>query len=62
MTISRARSAKTLKSPKPKLLRDHSGEPIRQKRFTLQELVQQIRPENLHEPIDFGPAIGREIE
>ncbi|HEY2739756.1 MAG TPA: AbrB/MazE/SpoVT family DNA-binding domain-containing protein [Thermoanaerobaculia bacterium] len=32
-----------------------------QRRYTLEELVQGITPENRHEEIDFGPPVGREI-
>jgi predicted RNase H-like HicB family nuclease len=30
--------------------------------YDLDELVSRITPENLHDPIDCGPPIGREIE
>jgi antitoxin MazE len=36
-------------------------EPIRNNQFTLDELLRQIRPDNLHEPVDTGPPVGREI-
>ena len=28
---------------------------------TLDELIAGITPDNLHDPIDWGPAVGREI-
>ena len=31
------------------------------RRYTLEELVAGITPENRHEEIDFGPPVGREI-
>ena len=36
-------------------------EPVRDKQFTLAELLKQIRPENRHDPMDTGPPVGREI-
>jgi antitoxin MazE len=30
-------------------------------RYTLEELVAQIMPENLHGETDWGPAVGREM-
>jgi antitoxin MazE len=36
------------------LLRPHKRE------YSLEDLVAQITPENLHEETDWGPAIGRE--
>lgn len=30
-------------------------------RFTLEELVAQITPENRHEEIDWGPPVGKEV-
>jgi antitoxin MazE len=32
----------------------------RQNEYSLEELVTQITPENLHEETDWGPAVGRE--
>lgn len=29
--------------------------------YDLNELLDQITPENLHDPIDWGPPVGREI-
>jgi antitoxin MazE len=36
-------------------------EPVRKPRFSLDELVAGIRPDNLHEAIDTGPPVGREV-
>ncbi len=33
--------------------------PVR--RLSLSELVSRISPENLHEEVDFGPPVGREL-
>jgi len=33
----------------------------RKRKYTLQELVAQITPENIHPEIDYGPPVGREI-
>lgn len=30
-------------------------------RYTLEELVEQITPENRHGEIDIGPAVGKEV-
>ena len=30
-------------------------------KYTLEELVAKITPENRHEPIDFGPPVGNEV-
>jgi antitoxin MazE len=30
-------------------------------RFTLDELLAEVTPENIHEEIDFGPAVGKEV-
>jgi predicted RNase H-like HicB family nuclease len=38
----------------------HYGQSV--PRYDLDALLKQIRPENLHEPIDHGPPVGREIE
>lgn len=32
----------------------------KRKRPDVDELVARITPQNLHEPIDFGPPVGRE--
>jgi antitoxin MazE len=34
---------------------------IRRERLKLADLLAQCRPENRHDPIDFGPPVGREI-
>jgi antitoxin MazE len=36
-------------------------EPVRQKRYRLEDLVKQINARNLPEPVDFGPPVGREV-
>ena len=36
-------------------------EPLRNKQYNLGELLKQIRPDNLHEPMDTGKPVGREI-
>ncbi len=36
-------------------------EPVAKPRYDLQELLAQITPENLHDPVDWGPPVGREI-
>ncbi|MGI8469141.1 MAG: AbrB/MazE/SpoVT family DNA-binding domain-containing protein [Pyrinomonadaceae bacterium] len=33
----------------------------RKPRFTLEELLQSVTPENLHGEIDFGAPVGREV-
>ena len=35
--------------------------PLRQSRLTLEELVRQITPENRHEAVEAGEAVGNEI-
>ena len=35
--------------------------PVKKSKFTLEELVAQITPENRHEEIDWGPPVGKEI-
>ena len=35
--------------------------PIKEPRYTLEELVAQITPENRHGEIDWGPPVGKEI-
>ena len=35
--------------------------PLRRKSLTIRELVKRIRPDNLHEAIDTGAPIGREV-
>lgn len=36
-------------------------EPVRKLRFELDDLLAEIRPDNLHDPIDTGPPVGREV-
>ena len=36
-------------------------EPGRKMRFELDELVAQICKDNLHDPVDTGPPVGREV-
>ena len=35
--------------------------PIREPKYTLEELVAQITPENRHDEIDWGPPVGKEV-
>ena len=35
--------------------------PLKEPRYTLEELVAQITPENRHEEWDTGPPVGKEI-
>ena len=36
-------------------------EPARTLRFELKDLLDAIRPDNLHDPIDTGAPVGREV-
>jgi antitoxin MazE len=36
-------------------------EPIRRKEYRLEELLAAITPQNQHEKVDFGPAVGKEV-
>ena len=36
-------------------------EPIASRRYSLEELVEAITPENLHTEIDSGVAVGNEV-
>jgi antitoxin MazE len=36
-------------------------EPIRAKTYDINELINQITPENRHELIEWGPPVGKEI-
>lgn len=49
----------------PVEVREENGriviEPLRRSRFEIGRLVRRIRPDNFHEAIDTGPAVGREI-
>lgn len=35
-------------------------EPVRQREYDLDALLADIRPENLHAEVNFGPAVGTE--
>jgi antitoxin MazE len=35
-------------------------EPVRQKTYELRKLLKGITSKNLHEAVDFGPALGKE--
>ncbi len=35
--------------------------PVKEPRYTLEELVAQITPENRHGEIDWGPPVGKEV-
>jgi antitoxin MazE len=36
-------------------------EPIRQKAYELSKLLERISSKNQHQPVDFGPAVGKEV-
>jgi antitoxin MazE len=36
-------------------------EPVREPVYDLDELLDQITPDTLHEEVDFGPPVGKEI-
>ncbi|MGH9466660.1 MAG: AbrB/MazE/SpoVT family DNA-binding domain-containing protein [Terriglobales bacterium] len=36
-------------------------EPVRRRRYELADLLKQIRPQNLHKAVDFGPPRGKEV-
>jgi antitoxin MazE len=36
-------------------------EPVRQKRYALDDLLKEITAKNLHEAVDFEPPEGKEI-
>ena len=36
-------------------------EPVQRPKYDLDELLAQITPENLPDPIDWGPPVGREV-
>ncbi len=46
-------------------IRERAGQividPVRVQRYTLADLVDRITPDNRHELIDFGDAVGREV-
>jgi len=54
-----------LEIDQPVELRSERGriviEPIRKRRYDLDELIAAIRPDNLHDAVDTGPAVGREV-
>jgi len=35
--------------------------PVKEPRYTLEELVAQITPENRHSAVDWGPPVGKEV-
>lgn len=35
--------------------------PVRRSKYTLEELMAGITDENIHEAVDFGPPVGREL-
>lgn len=56
--------AADLKLDQPVDVREERGriviEPKRTQVFTLAALVRKMTPANLHDPVDTGPAVGRE--
>jgi antitoxin MazE len=54
-----------LEIDQPVQLRSEKGriiiEPVRKLRYDLDELVAGIRPDNVHEAVDTGPPVGREV-
>ena len=54
-----------LRVDQPVEIREERGriviEPLRRKTFEIRELVKGIRRDNLHEPIDTGAPMGREV-
>ena len=36
-------------------------EPVRQKVYELSNLLKGITSKNQHQPVDFGPAVGKEV-
>jgi antitoxin MazE len=54
-----------LEPDQPVDIREEKGriviEPVRPKRYRIEELVASITDESLHDPIDTGPPKGREI-
>jgi len=57
--------AADLKLDQPVDVREEHGciviEPKRARVYTLAELVRGITPANLHDAVDTGPAVGREL-
>jgi antitoxin MazE len=35
--------------------------PVKKPKYTLDELLAQIKPESLHDEIDFGESLGKEV-
>lgn len=35
--------------------------PVHKKKYSLKQLLAKVNRKNLHEEIDFGPSVGREI-
>lgn len=54
-----------LQLDEPVDVREESGrvviEPLRRKEYDLAELVKRITPANLHEEVDFGGPVGKEV-
>ena len=47
-----------------KLVRERRGllvKPVRRQRQTLDELLAQIKPETLHDELDWGKPVGKEV-
>jgi len=46
-------------------IREENGrvviEPVKERKYDIDELISQITPDNLHEPVDWGPPVGKEI-
>jgi antitoxin component of MazEF toxin-antitoxin module len=42
-------------------LRIRKGQTVRKRKYTLEQLLEGVTPENKHAPVDWGPAIGKEI-
>jgi len=36
-------------------------EPVRKRKYDVDELIAQITPDNVYEEIDFGPPVGKEV-
>ena len=57
--------AANLKLDQPVDVKEEQGriviEPRRTSAFTLADLVRGITPANLHDAVDTGPAVGREV-
>ena len=53
-----------LEIDEPVDVREEAGriviEPVRQKAYDINRLIQGITSENLHEPVDFGAPVGKE--